>query len=60
MKAIWHKIIRACFLLLLMAGAEAARAQIYPVQSYTQLLLPYSPFVPDYYSDTQHKLRLTL
>lgn len=47
--------------ILFLAGCLLAQAQqTYPVQVYTQLVPPYTPHIPAYYTGTQAKLKVML
>ncbi|MCU6167562.1 hypothetical protein, partial [Enterobacter roggenkampii] len=57
-KSAWRFLICA---ILLLAGCLPAQAQqTYPVQVYTQLVPPYTPHIPAYYTGTQQKLKVML
>ncbi|GHT35787.1 hypothetical protein AGMMS49574_26000 [Bacteroidia bacterium] len=61
MKAYPHifRIWLGC-LFLLICGTTAYAQSTYPVQVYTQLIPPYTPHVPAYYTGMQEKLKVTL
>lgn len=50
----------ACTILFLACCLSVQAQQTYPVQVYTQLLPPYTPHIPAYYTGTQQKLKVML
>ncbi|MDR1371008.1 MAG: hypothetical protein LBJ72_12935, partial [Dysgonamonadaceae bacterium] len=55
------KIFLALSLLFALGFRPGVQAQtIYPVQVNTQLIPPYTPFTPGYYSGGKEKLKVTL
>lgn len=56
----WSFASRSITLLLLTLLTFEAQAQFYPVQVTTQLLPPYSVYLPDYASPANDKLRLVI
>ncbi|GHT67203.1 hypothetical protein AGMMS50239_29960 [Bacteroidia bacterium] len=57
-----HIIRNLCILLAFWSLSAYAPAQttVYPVQAYTQLIPPYTPYTPSYYSGGVEKMRVTL
>lgn len=60
-KTITTYFFRLLFIgLLLLCTLDSLSQAIYPVQATTQVISPYTPYVPRYYTGTQEKLRVTL
>lgn len=61
-KAFYHPALkRLIFSIVFILSVISVYGQtVYPVQVYTQLTPPYTPFLPAYYSGTNEKLKVTL
>lgn len=49
-----------CLIILLLAYTSTSQAQDYPVTASTQIIPPYSLYIPDYYEGTSEQLRVIL
>lgn len=57
-----NAFLRWIYILILCLGSMGiyGQQQTYPVQVYTQLIPPYTPHIPSYYTGTQSKLKVML